>query len=124
MALPEVIKTALEHIQYIAKTETVFGEPVSVGGVTLIPISKVSMGFAAGGGAGKGEKTDGGSGTGGGVNVTPVAFISISASGEINVHTLDNNDVDIGKLLAKAPDAIKKVSKFFKRDDDGEDEDV
>jgi uncharacterized spore protein YtfJ len=47
MSLSDVIKTALDQIKYIAKTETVIGEPIHAGGVTLIPVSRVSIGFAA-----------------------------------------------------------------------------
>ncbi|MBD3343898.1 MAG: sporulation protein, partial [Chitinivibrionales bacterium] len=50
MSLSDVIQTALEKINYIAKTETVIGEPIVAGDVTLIPVSKISIGFAAGGG--------------------------------------------------------------------------
>ena len=75
MALSDVIKTALDQLQYIAKTETVVGEPIKAGEVTLIPVSKVSIGFAAGGGGGKETQAGSGAGTGGGVNVTPIAFI-------------------------------------------------
>ncbi|MCL2182434.1 MAG: hypothetical protein FWB85_03065 [Chitinispirillia bacterium] len=113
MALPEVIKTAMEHIQHIAKAETIFGEPVTVGGVTIIPVSKVSIGFAAGG-AGKDEKSTSGAGAGGGVNVVPVALISIT-NGEIKIHSLDNGEIDIGTLLAKTPEALKKLSKYLKK---------
>jgi len=76
MSLSDVIKTALDQINYIAKTETVIGEPIRAGNVTLIPVSRVSIGFAAGG-AGDEKKSGSGVGTGGGVSVTPVAFISI-----------------------------------------------
>jgi len=57
MSLAEIINTALEKMQYIAKTETVFGEPIVAGDVTLIPVSRVSIGFAAGG-AGKKESAN------------------------------------------------------------------
>jgi len=124
MPLSDVIKTSLEHIQHIAKTETIFGNPVKVGDITLVPVSKVSVGFAAGG-AGKDDKSGSGAGTGGGVNVTPVAFIAISPDGDIKVHSLDNGDLDLGKLLSMAPDAVKKLSKFFKKkDSDNEDGDA
>jgi uncharacterized spore protein YtfJ len=114
MALQDVINTALERMQYIAKTETVFGEPITAGGITLIPVSKVSIGFAAGG-AGKEEKGGSGAGTGGGVSVTPVAFISINGD-DIRVHALENGaDADLGKLLAMAPDAVKKAMDFIKK---------
>jgi uncharacterized spore protein YtfJ len=122
MALQEVINAALERMQYIAKTETVFGNPVNIGSVTLIPVSRVSVGFAAGG-AGKGEKSGSGAGTGGGVNVTPVAFISISGD-DVKVHSLESWDSDIGKLLSMAPEAVKKVAEIFKmKKADGEDKD-
>ena len=113
MALSEVIKTALDHIQYIAKTETVIGEPVKAGEVTLIPVSKVSVGFAAGGGGKNGEGD--GAGTGGGINVTPVAFISI-CGGKVEVHSLEDTEPTLEKLLLTlAPDVIQKLSKYLKK---------
>jgi len=117
MALSEVIKTALDHIQYIAKTETVIGEPVKAGEVTLIPVSRVSVGFAAGGGTGKGGDGDG-AGTGGGINVTPVAFISICGD-KVEVLSLEDSEPTLEKLLLSlAPEAIKSVSKYLKKKGD------
>lgn len=111
MSLPEILKTALDQMQYIAKTKTVFGDPIEVGEVTLIPISKVSIGFAAGG-ANSEKRSGAGSGTGGGVQVTPVAFISISGE-KVQVHSIDKSDQSLKKILAMAPDVIKKVSQFM-----------
>jgi uncharacterized spore protein YtfJ len=76
MSLSDVIKAALDQINFIAKTETVIGEPIRAGNVTLIPVSRISIGFAAGG-AGNEGKSGAGAGTGGGVTITPVAFVSI-----------------------------------------------
>jgi uncharacterized spore protein YtfJ len=111
MSLPEILKTALDQMQYIAKTKTVFGDPIEVGEVTLIPISKVSIGFAAGG-ANSEKRSGAGTGTGGGVQVTPVAFISISGE-KVQIHSLDKSDQSLKKILAMAPDIIKKVSQFM-----------
>jgi len=111
MSLPEILKTALDQIQYIAKTKTVFGDPIVVGDVTLIPVSKVSIGFAAGG-ANSENRSGAGSGTGGGVQVTPVAFISITAD-RVQIHSIDKPDQSFKKFLALAPDLIKKVSEFM-----------
>lgn len=116
MALSDVIKTALDHIQYIAKTETVVGEPIKAGEITLIPVSKVSVGFAAGGG-GKDESSGSGAGTGGGVNVTPIAFISIGPDG-VNVHSLDSAEPSLSQLLSLAPELFKKISKYMKKKDE------
>jgi uncharacterized spore protein YtfJ len=114
MSLADVIKTALDQMQYIAKTETVVGEPINAGTVTLIPVSRVSVGFAAGGG-GKDDKCSTGAGTGGGISITPVAFISVSED-RVQVHPVNPSDPILSKILSLAPDAIKKVSQFFSKD--------
>jgi uncharacterized spore protein YtfJ len=120
MSLSDVISVALDRFHHIAKTETVFGEPLKLGDVTLVPVSKVSIGFGAGG-SGKDDKCASGAGTGGGVAVTPVALISIGGpGGEVKVHPLGDSDLrDLGQLLALAPDAVKKLVKFFRQRDDG-----
>ena len=111
MSLSEVIKTALDQIQFIARTETVVGEPIIAGSVTLIPVSKISVGFAAGG-AEDDKKGGGGAGTGGGVSITPVAFIAI-VDGKVQVHSVNKSDLGLGKILAMAPELIQKVGKFM-----------
>jgi uncharacterized spore protein YtfJ len=111
MALADIIKTALDQMQYIAKTETVVGEPIVAGEVTLIPVSRISMGFAAGG-AGKDGKAADGAGTGGGINVTPVAFIVVTGE-KVQVQPLTPSDPIMSKVLAIAPDVITNVSKYF-----------
>jgi uncharacterized spore protein YtfJ len=113
MSLAEVIKTALDEIQYIARTETIVGEPITVGGVTLIPISKISVGFAAGG-AGKEPKTGSGAGTGGGITVTPVGFITVIGE-KVKMVPIGKDEIDFGKLLAMTPEAVKKVQQFMNK---------
>ena len=117
MSLADVIKTAMDQMQFIAKTETIIGEPITAGPVTLVPVSRISVGFAAGGGSDK--KADAGAGTGGGINITPVAFISI-VNGKVQVHTMDKSDLDLGKLIALAPDLVQKISKFMDKKGDKE----
>lgn len=114
MSLSEILKTALDQIQYIAKTKTVFGEPIQVGDVTLIPVSKVSVGFAAGG-ANSEKRSGAGTGTGGGVQVTPVALISIS-DGKVQIHPVEKSDPAFSKLVSMAPDIFKRVSKFMDKE--------
>lgn len=119
MALADVIKAALDQIQSISKTETVFGEPIKAGEVTLIPVSRVSIGFAAGGGDGGRNGTNGsGAGTGGGININPVAFISISGD-KVQVHSISQSEsLSIGQIMSSAPDVISKISKYFKKKDE------
>jgi uncharacterized spore protein YtfJ len=116
MSLSDVIKTALDQIHYIAKTETVVGEPICAGKVILIPVSKVSIGFAAGGG-GKEDRSNSGAATGGGAQVTPIAFISITDD-KVQVHPLSKADPNLNKILAMAPELIKKVSSMMGKKND------
>lgn len=113
MALAEIITTALDRMQYIAKTETVVGEPIVAGEVTLIPVSRISMGFAAGG-AGKDEKVGSGAGTGGGINITPVAIIVVTGE-KVQVQPLTPSDPIMSKIISLAPDVITNVSKYFRK---------
>ncbi len=110
MSINETISTLLSEIQHLTKSETVFGDPIIAGDTTLIPVSKLSMGFAAGGSG----KKDGGGGTGGGVQVTPVALISVCGE-KVKVHTMDNGSSDIAKILSLAPDLIETITKKLKK---------
>ncbi len=112
MSLSQVIETALEKMRYIAKTETVIGEPISAGEITLIPVSKISVGFAAGG-SGKEGKSGSGSGTGGGINVEPLAFIVINKD-KVSIQPVSQANTEMKKLLRDAPEVMKKIYDFIK----------
>ncbi len=83
----DFLETLLNELKTVAKTETIFGEPIQVGDRTFIPVSKVTLGLGAGGGEGEapeehGKKVGGGGvGGGGGVSVNPIAVIVIDAEG-------------------------------------------
>ncbi len=84
----EIIGKLMEELRTVAKTETIMGKEIQVGDVTLIPVSRISLGIGAGGGQGSDNKRTGeGGGGGGGVMVTPIAFIAVKA-GEITFHGL------------------------------------
>jgi uncharacterized spore protein YtfJ len=104
----------MDQIKVIAKTETIIGDPITAGNVTLIPVSKISIGFAAGG-AGNDQKAGSGAGTGGGINITPVAFITI-IDGKVQVLPVNKSDPGLAKILSLAPDLIKKVADFMNKD--------
>lgn len=87
-----LVKSSLGEIEKTLSTKTVVGEPVKIGTVTLVPLTSVMFGFAAGGAAGKGEDKQKGEGsggaTGGGAYVKPVAVVIISESGEAKVEPI------------------------------------
>lgn len=87
-----------DRLQASATTKTVYGEPVSVEGRTLIPVARVRYGFGAGGGANATDNGGEGSGGGGGVEVTPIGVIEITA-GETRYISLEGPRVFIKYAL-------------------------
>jgi uncharacterized spore protein YtfJ len=105
MSVNDTISSLLTELKHIAKSETVFGEPFVSGKTTVIPVSRISCGFAAGGSG----KKEGLSTTGGGVQIIPVALITIVGESTVKVHPINPKE-DLGlKLLGLAPDIIEKL---------------
>jgi uncharacterized spore protein YtfJ len=98
------------ELHRIVQTETVVGEPVQAGSAILIPVSRISFGFGAGGQEGKGQ-----SGTGGGATVEPIAFVVIDAEGRVQILTLKDKEAGLGQLVGLVPEAIAKIRKFMGR---------
>ena len=119
--MPSSVETLFEKVMgelhRIVQTETVVGEPVQAGGITLIPVSKISFGFGAGGQEGKGQ-----SGTGGGATVEPIAFVVIDAEGRVQILSLKDKEASLGQLVGLVPEAIAKIRKFMgkKKKEEGE----
>ena len=103
-----LIERVLGELHQIVKTETVVGDPVTIGDMTLIPVSKISFGFGAGGGQeGKGQ-----SGTGGGATVEPIAFVLIDGTGKAQILTLREKEAGLGQLAKLMPEALAKIKSF------------
>ena len=128
--LSKMIETALENIKKMADANTVVGEPIKVpGGSTVIPVSKVSVGFASGGmdyvskKAPEKEPNFGG-GTGSGFTITPVAFLVVDENGGVSLLNMNapaeapSKDIvgTISGLVDKAPGMIEKITKMLKKD--------
>lgn len=79
----EILKAVVGEIRDMARSETIIGEPVTVGKRTVIPITKISFGFGAGGGQGESGKVGEGfgGGGGGGAKIEPAAFIIMDEDG-------------------------------------------
>ena len=102
-------KTTLEEIEKVLTTRTVVGEPMTVEGITLIPLISVGFGFGAGGGSGRGEakqKGEGaGGGTGGGAWVRPVAVVVIDKEG-VRIEPVRRG---LSAIVEKLGDTVPKV---------------
>lgn len=119
-----MIERVLGELNKIVQTRTVIGEPLQAGAVTLIPVSKISLGFAAGAGAeGSGAEDTARSGTGGGATVEPIGFVVIEANGKVQVITMKEKEISWGQLVELVPDAVSKVKSFVERRRDHHDDD-
>jgi len=128
--LNTMIETALINIKKMTDVNTVIGEPIKISnGITIIPVSKVSVGFASGG-MDYNSKTapekapNFGGGTGSGFTITPVAFFTIDESGTVNLLSVGaapaaGNDLigTISGLVDKAPSMIEKIKQIFKKEE-------
>ncbi|MBM3329104.1 MAG: sporulation protein [Calditrichaeota bacterium] len=108
----EIIDTILSRLKGLASTETVVGQPVTVGNVTLLPVIKVSIGFAAGSGEGsggdekRGQGSGGGGGGGGGASVQPVGFLAYDGE-QIRYIPVGKGKLDA--LLDTVPEILQKL---------------
>lgn len=116
--MSDIIKSSLDGIKSFADVETGIGNVINTpSGVTVIPISKISVGMATGGidyGTKKlmGTQNFGGGGTTG-VSVTPMGFLTIDPEAQINLITLsDQRESDVSKiaeLIEHSPEIIEKI---------------
>ncbi len=112
MNVADLIKSTLKEVQNLMLTRTVVGEPITAGENTVIPVSKVTFGFGAGGGAGTESKQFGeGSGIGGGWSIEPVAFVVLGVDGA-KMLTIGDKESVAGKLFDLAPKVMETVKEM------------
>lgn len=115
--LNDLMHSAMEKVREMADTNTIVGRPITTpDGVTLIPISKVSLGFGCGGGDyGKGTRENFGGGSGAGVKIDPVAFLVIR-DGITRVLPVAVPPVStVDRVVEMVPGVLDRVEKFFDR---------
>ena len=119
----EILNASLEKIKSFEETETAIGNPISLPcGITLLPITKVSIGLSTGG-LGFGNKNSENkphrnknftAGGGSGVSITPIAFFVVCEDGTYDIVSIkDPAETDsiekITTLLEKSPTILKKI---------------
>ena len=114
-----LMDTTMEKIKEMIHVNTIIGEPItSPDGTLIIPVSKVSYGFAAGGSdlpTKKENKDCFGGGSGAGVTIQPVAFLTVY-QGDVRLVSVDREEGTADKLVNMIPDVLKKVKGVFKKD--------
>ena len=107
---------SVEKIREMVDANTVVGTPITLpDGVTLIPVSRVSYGFASGGSdlPSKNRADLFGGGAGAGITITPVAFLTVN-NGEINLLPVVSKPDSVDRLISLIPEAVDKVTELVK----------
>lgn len=108
-----ILETTIEKVKDLVNVSTIIGEPMKVeGGVTIIPVSKVTYGFASGGSdfPSKSNQDIFGGGGGAGVTIMPIAFLVIDAYGNVDIKHITAFDNAAERIVGLVPEMFDKVS--------------
>ena len=116
----DIMGVTMQKLREMVDVNTIVGTPISVEGGTIIPISKVSFGFATGGSdlPSKIEKELFGGGTGAGVTIQPVGFLTI-INGEAKLLQMSMGASSSNAVINMIPEMFDKISdtvENFKKD--------
>ena len=114
-----LMKISMENLKEMVEVDTIVGNPIKTDeGETIIPVSKVSFGFAAGGSdfetVTKSERVQPpfGGGSGGGFSITPIAFLVVDQSG-VELKHLEERSHLYERLLEQVPKAVSTLMNEF-----------
>lgn len=114
--IESIMNVTLENLKALVDSNTIIGTPITVGEVTLIPISKISFGLATGGSDFPSKNTTSmfGGGGGAGVTVTPIAFISVCGN-NVKLMQVNAELSSVDKLIEQGPEIIQKLKQTFEK---------
>ena len=116
-----LMNVTMEKIHQMVDSNTIIGKPITTDdGTTILPVSKVSFGFASGGtdfdGKNAANKDLFGGGSGAGVNIQPVAFLVIK-DGCVRTIQLTDGSNSVDRALTILPELVDKLAALVKKDD-------
>ena len=112
--LGEVMGLSMTKMKEMVNVNTIIGDPIyTPDGITLIPVTQVSMGMGAGGADSMGKNVMG-AGAGGGVKMNPQGFLIIKDGMIRFVSTKAPADTSLDRLLDMIPDMFDRVEKLVK----------
>ena len=115
--LPNMLENTIQKIREMVDVNSVIGEPISTpDGVTIIPVSKVSVGFGGGGSDfvnSKGGENPFGGGVGGGVKVTPICFLIVKDGNVRMMPVAQPANTTADRIVEMVPDTLDKLGAFI-----------
>lgn len=115
-----LMQTTLDKIKEMVDVNTIIGSPItSPDGTIIIPVSKVSYGFASGGTDINSKKDNArpgfGGGSGAGVTINPVGFLTV-CKGEVKFVAIEKYEGPADRIVGIVPDMFDKVKDLFSKD--------
>lgn len=116
----ELMQTTMENVKNILKVDTVVGDPIfTPDGITLVPVSRISVGFGGGGlefGAKKaGEARPYGGGNATGVKIDPIGFLVIKEGNVRMVNIMPPANTTVDRIIDLVPQVIDRVDSFINK---------
>lgn len=115
-----ILKTTIEKVRDLVDVSTIIGEPINLpDGLTIIPVSKVTYGFASGGSdfpSKNNVELFGGAG-GAGITINPVAFLVVK-DGDVTIKHIVSNDNAVERAVSLVPEMFDKVTKLANKKKD------
>ena len=111
-----LLGVTMDKIKQMVDVNTVIGDPVTTpDGTTVIPVSRVSYGFASGG-SDLPSKAQPSAGLFAGSTISPIAFLTIH-QGNVRVLQIEPYLSSVDRALEKVPDVVDKVTALFQKED-------
>lgn len=128
--LPDMMSSSMGKIREMIDVNTIIGDPITTPeGVTIIPVSKVSFGFAGGGAdfATKNQPQNKdnafGGGSGAAVTITPISFLIVKQDSVRILPVAEPASTSVDRIIELVPEVVDKISSMIKEKKDAKDAD-
>ena len=123
----DLMSATMEKIREMVDVNTIVGQPIRAENVTIIPVSKVSFGFASGGSdfATKNQKPEAdnafGGGSGAGVNISPIAFLVVKEDSVRLLPVAPPAGTAVDRVVELVPELVDRVTGFIEKQQEKKD---
>ena len=112
--LPNMLENTIQKIRELVDVNSVIGDPITTpDGVTIIPVSKVSVGFGGGGSDFVKNENSFGGGVCGGVKVTPICFLIVKDGNVRMMPVAQPVNTTADRIVEMVPDTLDKLTAYL-----------